>query len=115
MAATLIPNSDAIFQQFFVGVTIPSLFEFQDFMLGRLRSPEIDLVYRNGHSASLTSTCQSSIFIPVLSSNREALELAAIAKRFIGNDNPMLDAPFFLASLGSSWAPRIVAIRENGN
>jgi hypothetical protein len=27
----------------------------------------------------------------------------------------MLDAPFFLASLGSSWAPRIVAIRENGN
>jgi hypothetical protein len=41
--------------------------------------------------------------------------LATIAKRFIGNDNPMLDAPFFLASLGSSWAPRIVAIRENGN
>jgi Acetyltransferase (GNAT) domain len=51
----------------------------------------------------------------LVSSNSEALELATLAKRFMGNDNPMLDAAFFLASLGSSWAPKIVAIRENGN
>ena len=51
----------------------------------------------------------------LLSSKSEALELATVAKQFITNDNPMLDATFFLASLGNSWAPRIVAIRDNGN
>jgi hypothetical protein len=51
----------------------------------------------------------------LLSSTSEVLELARVAKRFVGNDNPMLDAAFFLASLGSSWTSRIVAIRENGN
>jgi len=50
----------------------------------------------------------------LLSPGRETVDAAELAKGLIPVDNPMLDPTFFLASLSSSWAPRIVAIKEAG-
>lgn len=59
--------------------------------------------------------CTCAYAATLLSSEDQIRESAIIAKRSTNDDNPMLDASFFLASVTSAWAPRIVAIRENEN
>src|ERR1051325_11271406 len=46
----------------------------------------------------------------VLSSLAEIRQLSRISRRFLPQDDPMLDPEFFLASISKGWAPHVVAV-----